>query len=64
MFPTIPPRVDYDLTPLGRSLLVPVMALGAWAQANIATIDAARRKFDGLIAPAEVPVPRPAERAA
>ena len=46
VFPTIPPRVDYDLTPLGSSLLTPVNALGDWALANIGTINAARRKFD------------------
>jgi DNA-binding HxlR family transcriptional regulator len=45
-YPTIPPRVDYALTPLGRSLLEPVMALGNWAQANMACIDAARAAFD------------------
>src|SRR6266513_1369681 len=33
MFATIPPRVDYALTELGRSLLVPVSALALWAQA-------------------------------
>ncbi|HEY2071524.1 MAG TPA: helix-turn-helix domain-containing protein [Rhizomicrobium sp.] len=47
VFPTIPPRVDYALTPLGRSLLVPVSALGDWARANIARIEAARTAFDG-----------------
>jgi DNA-binding HxlR family transcriptional regulator len=46
VFATIPPRVDYDLTPLGRSLLTPVNALGDWALANIGTINDARRKFD------------------
>jgi DNA-binding HxlR family transcriptional regulator len=46
VFATIPPRVDYDLTPLGSSLLTPVMALGDWALANIGTINDARRKFD------------------
>jgi DNA-binding HxlR family transcriptional regulator len=46
VFATIPPRVDYDLTPLGRSLLTPVNALGDWAVANIGTINDARRKFD------------------
>lgn len=44
--PSIPPRVDYELTPLGRSLLEPVGALGAWAHANMAQIDAARERFD------------------
>ena len=41
-FATIPPRVDYELTDLGRELLVPVTALGDWARGNIARIDAAR----------------------
>jgi DNA-binding HxlR family transcriptional regulator len=47
MFPTIPPRVDYELTKLGRSLLLPVGALGDWARENHAKIVAARREFDG-----------------
>ena len=46
VFPTIPPRVDYELTALGRSLLEPVSALGDWALKNIGKIDAARVKFD------------------
>ena len=46
VFPTIPPRVDYELTKLGRSLLEPVSALGLWARQNRATIQEARRRFD------------------
>lgn len=46
IFPTIPPRVEYALSDLGRSLTKPVMALGQWALAYIAEIDAAREKFD------------------
>lgn len=46
VFPTIPPRVDYELTALGRSLWKPVEALGSWAIANGATIQAARQAFD------------------
>jgi len=34
VYPTIPPRVDYELTRLGRDLLLPVKALGDWAVAN------------------------------
>ena len=49
VFPTIPPRVDYELTTLGRSLLEPVSALGAWALKNIARIESARVKFDGAV---------------
>lgn len=44
---SVPPRVDYELTGLGRSLLIPVQALGLWAQANIPEMDAARARFDG-----------------
>ncbi len=46
-FPTIPPRVDYALTALGRDLLVPVSGLGAWAIRNQAKIARAREEFDG-----------------
>ncbi len=46
VFPTIPPRVDYELTPLGHSLSAPVISLGTWAQTHSAEIDTARAKFD------------------
>jgi len=46
VFPTIPPRVDYALTGLGRDLLVPVSALGAWAIRNQPKIARAREQFD------------------
>ena len=45
--PSVPPRVDYALTDLGRSMLEPVRALGAWAQAHIPAMDAARARYDG-----------------
>jgi len=46
VFPTVPPRVEYELTALGRDLLVPVKALADWAIANRERLDAARRRFD------------------
>ena len=46
VFPTVPPRVDYELTKLGRSLLEPVSALGLWARKNRAMIQDARSRFD------------------
>ena len=46
VFPTIPPRVDYELTRLGRSLLEPVSGLGLWARRNRSAIEDARRRFD------------------
>jgi len=47
VFPTIPPRVDYELTEVGHELLVPVGALGEWARKNTTRVRAARAKFDG-----------------
>ena len=47
VFPTVPPRVEYELTDLGRSLLEPVSRLGEWARRNRAVIQDARRRFDG-----------------
>jgi len=48
VYPTVPPRVDYGLTPLGRDLLVPVSALGDWAIRNQGKIARAREQFDGV----------------
>ena len=44
--PSIPPRVDYALTEMGRSLLLPVNALAQWAIDNVQTIHAAQARFD------------------
>jgi DNA-binding HxlR family transcriptional regulator len=46
VFPTIPPRVDYELTDLGRGLWQPVEALGKWASDHQTEIEGARTKFD------------------
>jgi len=46
VFPTIPPRVDYELTELGRGLWLPVEALGRWAMEHQAEIQDARARFD------------------
>jgi DNA-binding HxlR family transcriptional regulator len=46
VFPTIPPRVDYELTDLGRGLWKPVEALGAWARDHQTEIEDARARFD------------------
>jgi DNA-binding HxlR family transcriptional regulator len=48
VFPTVPPRVEYALTALGRDLLQPVSALGDWALRNQAKIARARDQFDSL----------------
>lgn len=46
VFPTTPPSVEYALTDLGRSLLVPMRALVTWADQSHATIQASRKLFD------------------
>ncbi|MCA6122720.1 helix-turn-helix transcriptional regulator [Bradyrhizobium sp. WSM 1704] len=46
VFPTVPPRVDYELTALGRGLAKPVRALGEWAFAHLPEIEGARSRFD------------------
>jgi DNA-binding HxlR family transcriptional regulator len=54
MYPTIPPRVDYELTELGRTLLEPVMALVSWADSNKLAIAEAQQGFDEESANASV----------
>ncbi len=46
MYPTIPPRVDYELTEMGRTLLTPVMALVNWANENQFAIAQAHERYD------------------
>lgn len=46
VFPTIPPRVDYELTPLGLTLIEPAFAIAQWARRNGAEIRAARERYD------------------
>ncbi len=46
MYPVMPPRVDYALTPLGHTLLDAVGALMAWADEHLAEVDAAREGYD------------------
>lgn len=46
VFPTKPPSVEYCLTPLGQSILEPLVQLVTWAEGNHADIRAARERFD------------------
>lgn len=50
VFSTVPPSVEYALTPLGQSLCAPVIALGLWAKDNNEQIDASRRRYDAAAA--------------
>jgi DNA-binding HxlR family transcriptional regulator len=45
-YPTVPPRVDYELTELGRTLLAPITALHEWAVAHRGDIHEARARHD------------------
>ena len=57
----IPPRVDYELTPLGRSLEEPIRSIATWAEQNIEDITAARDVYDrnaGAAAESATPGPR------
>jgi DNA-binding HxlR family transcriptional regulator len=46
VYPTVPPRVEYALTPLGRTLLKTVVELATWANDNRPEIESARIAFD------------------
>lgn len=46
VFPEIPPRVDYELTRLGETLLEPISALAEWAEEHRTSIRSAREQFD------------------
>jgi DNA-binding HxlR family transcriptional regulator len=46
VYPVVPPRVDYDLTPIGSTLLEAVTPLVEWAGAHLADIDTARADYD------------------
>ncbi len=44
--PTIPPRVDYELTGLGQSLQKPICGLASWAHQNVEAIHTAQARYD------------------
>ena len=46
MYNEMPPRVEYELTPLGQSLRQPLKALGRWAEQHIEDVLQAREEYD------------------
>jgi DNA-binding HxlR family transcriptional regulator len=45
--PEVPPRVEYEITELGRSLAPVFAALGTWSSAHLAEVAEARARYDG-----------------
>lgn len=45
-YPTVPPKVEYQLTELGRSLIPIITQLTEWAQTNLKTIVTHRKEFE------------------
>jgi DNA-binding HxlR family transcriptional regulator len=50
VFPVIPPRVEYAVTPLGLTLDEPLSALSAWSESHMSEVKAAQRRFDARAA--------------
>jgi DNA-binding HxlR family transcriptional regulator len=55
VYPVVPPRVDYELTALGASLLVAVRPLCAWMRTHHDSVAAARASYDARTEPAGEP---------
>jgi DNA-binding HxlR family transcriptional regulator len=49
VYAVVPPRVEYSLTDMGRSVLRPLADLCHWAKAHVGQRDAARKRFDSGI---------------
>jgi DNA-binding HxlR family transcriptional regulator len=49
-FAEIPPRVEYELTSLGRSLEKPITEIASWAEGNLTRIERARERYDRRVA--------------
>jgi DNA-binding HxlR family transcriptional regulator len=47
----VPPRVEYSLTPAGRSLLPPALALAGWAMEHVPDIEASRTAYESTRSP-------------
>jgi DNA-binding HxlR family transcriptional regulator len=46
VFPEVPPRVEYEITDLGRSLLVPTQGMVDWAKAHWEKVRAMQNLYD------------------
>lgn len=46
VYPQVPPRVEYALTPLGETLCEPIAALIRWSEENIDAVTSAQKRYD------------------
>lgn len=44
VYPVVPPKVEYRLTPLGRTLIEPLEAICKWAEKHLSELEAARNR--------------------
>ncbi|MBP7339196.1 MAG: helix-turn-helix transcriptional regulator [Niveispirillum sp.] len=51
--PTVPPRVTYSLTDLGKGLMPPLLGLITWAEQNHAAVQSARQRMAETMAAAD-----------
>jgi len=49
VYPEVPPRVEYALTPLGHTLCEPIAALIRWSEENIDAVTAAQKRYDEAV---------------
>jgi DNA-binding HxlR family transcriptional regulator len=45
LYPVVPPKVEYSLTPLGRTLIDPLRAICRWAEQHLHKLQAARASY-------------------
>ncbi|HUN05682.1 MAG TPA: helix-turn-helix domain-containing protein [Aggregatilineales bacterium] len=49
LYPEVPPRVEYALTPLGKTLCEPIAAIIRWTEAHIDEVVTAQRRYDAAV---------------
>jgi DNA-binding HxlR family transcriptional regulator len=49
VYPEVPPRTEYSLTPLGQTLIEPLSTLCAWAERHMPELERARQRYERKI---------------
>jgi DNA-binding HxlR family transcriptional regulator len=55
MYAEVPPRVEYELTEIGTTLIEPARALGSWAARSYETVLDSRERFDAATSKVKKP---------